>query len=77
MARVSGLDVLAFSGFDNELDDFLNGFLSTGYDLLDRLFTGFLVNGAENLSLWLGKGFEYVLGIFGGNDLLWCLCSDE
>jgi len=54
---VPGLDVLTFSGLDNEINDFLNGFLSTGNDLLDRLLTGFLVNGTENLSVGLGKGF--------------------
>ena len=60
---VSGTDVFAFSGFEKEVDDLPNGFLSSRYDLIDRLFTGFLVNGTKNVSIGLGKSFEYFLGV--------------
>jgi hypothetical protein len=51
------LDIFAFAGLENEVDDFPNGFASTGYDLSDCLFTGFLVDSAKNLSVGLWKGF--------------------
>jgi len=61
--RVSGLNVFAFAGFDNEIHDFTDCFLSSGYDLFDRLFAGFLVDGAEDFAVRLRKGIEYFLGV--------------
>jgi hypothetical protein len=57
MEGVPRLDIFAFAGLENEVDDFPNGFASTGYDLPDCLFTGCLVDGAKNLSVGLWKGF--------------------
>ena len=68
MEGVPGPDVFAFARLENEADDFANGFLSTGYDLYDRLFAGFLVNGAKNLSVGLGESFvslfRFMIGDF-------------
>ena len=61
---VSGTDAFAFSRFEKEVDDLPNGFLSSRYDLIDCLFTGFLVNGTKNVSIWLGKSFWSISLVF-------------
>ena len=66
---VPGSDIFAFAGFEKEVDDLPNGFLSSRYDLIDRLFTGFLVNCTKNVSIGMGKSFEYFLGVHCKNVL--------